>query len=487
MAAEREYLPELVIGLVAPLGVDLDSVEGELRNYLSQFHYSLNLVRLSSLIGTVDGLETEMVEAPEADRIDTHMTAGNEARKKAGRGDFIAALGVLSIKQSRKSKEPLPGVAHVFRSLKHPDEVQLLRRVYGDGFYLLGIASSRQRRLTYLTDRKGLSQSDAERLISRDESEELELGQHMRAAFHLADAFIDTDVEEWERQLGRILDLVFGKPWETPTRDEYAMFLAFAASLRSGDLSRQVGAVVASSEGEVIATGTNDVPRYGGGLYWAGDDFDDRDHVRGFDSNERQRNDIVKKIMRQVCDDEADEVELLNKGREKLRDSGIFDITEYGRAVHAEMEALLCCARSGVSPRRGTLYTSTFPCHNCAKHIIAAGLSTVVFVEPYPKSKALELHSDAIYLAHEEVWDNNRTGKVCFKPFVGIGPRRFMDLFSMTLSSGAAIERKTNGELAPWDRASARVRVPLLPFSYIDREVSVTAEIDQLMRRSYEP
>ena len=39
------------------------------------------------------------------------------------------------------------------------------------------------------------------------------------------------------------------------------MFLAFTSSFRSGDLSRQVGAVVSSKEGEIIATGCNDVPK----------------------------------------------------------------------------------------------------------------------------------------------------------------------------------------------------------------------------------
>ena len=79
-----------------------------------------------------------------------------------------------------------------------------------------------------------------------------------------------------------------------------------------------------------------------------------------------------------------------------LKDSGLFDITEYGRAVHAEMEALLTCARAGISPRGGTIYSTTFPCHNCAKHIVTSGIERVVFVEPYPKSKALELHDDSI-------------------------------------------------------------------------------------------
>ena len=38
------------------------------------------------------------------------------------------------------------------------------------------------------------------------------------------------------------------------------------------------------------------------------------------------------------------------------------------------------------------------------------------------------------------------------EPFVGIGPRRFLDYFSMSLGSGYLIERKTrSGDIATWD------------------------------------
>lgn len=46
--------------------------------------------------------------------------------------------------------------------------------------------------------------------------------------------------------------------------------------------------------------------------------------------------------------------------------------------------------------REATLYSTTYPCHGCAKHIVAAGISEVVYYEPYPKSRALALHDDSI-------------------------------------------------------------------------------------------
>ncbi len=473
--------PEIVIGLVAPVGVDLTSVESILTDLLKQFGYNTNSIHLSSLLHLIGNLETSLLDKSEYERIDTHMTAGDELREKTGRGNFLAALAISAIHRERKEEEPSNYTAHIFNSLKHPDEVELLRTVYGDGFYLLGVTSSRSKRQKYLTEQKGIRLEQAKYLMSRDESESFKFGQHMRDAFHLADGFINMDVNEPNIQIGRILDLIFGKPCVTPTREEYAMYLAFAASLRSGDLSRQVGAVISCSNHDVIATGANDVPCFGGGLYWTSDGTNDaRDYVNGYDVNESRKNEIIIKIMQLIEPDEKEPEKLLEKGKQQLKDTGIVDITEYGRAVHAEMEALLCCARSGISPRNGTLYTTTFPCHNCAKHIVASGIIRVVFVEPYPKSLAADLHKDSIYLSHEceeEVTSN----KLCFEPFIGIGPRRFMDLFSMTLGSGKKAKRKINGKLLQWERSSASIRSPLLPMSYIDREAVVEGGIDLFM------
>src|SRR5205814_10484559 len=114
-------------------------------------------------------------------------------------------------------------------------------------------------------------------------------------------------------------------------------------------------------------------------------------------------------------------------------------ITEYGRAVHGEMEAILTCARLGISVHGNYLYVTTFPCHNCTRHIIASGIRRVYYVEPYPKSKAHYLHSDAMCFDEDEA---ARKGKIPFLPYVGIGPRRYLDFFSMDLSSGTRIERK---------------------------------------------
>ena len=133
------------------------------------------------------------------------------------------------------------------------------------------------------------------------------------------------------------------------------------------------------------------------------------------------------------------------------------DITEYGRAVHAEMSALMTAARNGVKVNKATMYCTTYPCHNCAKHIVAAGLDKVFYIEPYPKSKAIELHKDSI--TDTEFSDNH---KVKFEAFSGIGPKRYQDLFSMKLGDGQPIIRKIGSESIPFNRNSVKsLRVPV--------------------------
>jgi hypothetical protein len=122
------------------------------------------------------------------------------------------------------------------------------------------------------------------------------------------------------------------------------------------------------------------------------------------------------------------------------------------------------------------MYVTTFPCHNCAKHIVAAGIERVIFVEPYPKSLATTLHDDSIAIDDEEAKD-----KVRFLPFVGVAARRYFDLFSMRLSSGLPLKRKKDRRPIPWDRRTALPRVRMSPWGYIAREDKAIGEYNAAM------
>jgi deoxycytidylate deaminase len=471
-----EKEPELVFAVVAPVGVDLESFQGTFTDVLKQFNYNTNPIRLSSLAERLQLHSTPAAEADESEfrRIDRLMNAGNDLRKAAKRGDILALHAVAEIAKQRTpagtEPRPLSRTAHLLRSLKHPKEVERLRRIYGAGFFLIGLHSPLLRRLEYLQVQRGMSEQDARDLIRRDQSEVEEFGQQTRKTFHLADVFI---AENNSAQLGRFLDLIFRAPFCTPTPDEHAMFLAYAASLRSAEMGRQVGAVVVSSSGEIISTGANDTPRYLGGLYWPGPD-DRRDHYYGVDFNDREIRALVENVASAV------DPLIPSKNKRALRKviatTRIDDLIEYGRVVHAEMEALLSCARSGVSTKGGTMFVTTFPCHNCAKHIVAAGITKVIYVEPYPKSKAAELHPDSISLD-----DPPPADKVSFLPFVGVAARRYFDLFSMKLSSGLELARKRDGKALAWKRHRATPRVGMATWSYLQRERITVAELLESM------
>ncbi|MCF7809853.1 dCMP deaminase family protein [bacterium] len=465
---------ELVIGLVGAVGSEINVIRDCLKNELETYGYDVNIIKVSNdIIDMIRG-ESMRKGLKEFTRITRYMDAGDELRKKSKLHDILALGIALKIQEIRDKnriiKDKNQRVAYLIESLKHPNEVVTLRHIYSSGFWLVGVFADSISRERYLKS-KGVKDSDLKLLFDRDENENVPYGQKTRDTFHLSDFFIQvsSNRNRIQNEVSRFIDLLFGFPYHTPTFDEFAMYMAFISALRSADLSRQVGAVITIND-EIISTGANDVPKYGGGLYWPHldssgsiikDDEGGRDYTKGVDSNKKISLGIADNIIKNTGFKGDDK----DKLKEVLSNSELMDITEYGRAVHAEMEAIVSCTRKSISCKGGTLYSTTFPCHNCAKHIIAAGIKRVVFVEPYPKSKALELHSDAITL------EATNGSKIVFESFTGIGPRRFLDLFSMTLGSGYPVKRKIGiNTIVPVAKVKTQLRMQLDKKSYLDRE-----------------
>ena len=480
--ASTTYKTEVVFGIVCPLGTQYEKTLATLQSSLTRFGYSTNLIHISKafpqLLRDMGGSPTA---APGDTSIAAKIAVGDAIRAKSG-PDVLAAYAIASI--ARKRTSPLPSrrpepeekTAHVVLQLKRPEEVELLRRTYGHGFFLIGISSTHAERMRFFRD-QGISEDKALGWIEADGDEKQESGQLTSKTFHLADVFISSD--ECEQQLPRFLDLVFSSPFTTPTRDERGMFMAFASSMSSGDLSRQVGAALLSEGGDVVAVGYNEVPRAGGGRYEGGPSSA-RDLELGEDANHRERARIVYRIIERFGLDRA-------SAEAGLRECGVLGITEYGRAVHAEMDAILSCSRAGRSAVGANLYVTTFPCHNCARHILAAGIARVVFIEPYPQSKAAELHADAIRLDGARHSAPSDGGAIPFVPFIGIGPRRYVDLFSLKLGSGIQLERETDGKKRYWRPDLAGPRLPMLPSSYLEREQATANAFWLKLKRRKEP
>jgi deoxycytidylate deaminase len=135
-----------------------------------------------------------------------------------------------------------------------------------------------------------------------------------------------------------------------------------------------------------------------------------------------------------------------------LSDTRVKDLIEFSRAVHAELHAILGAGRvAGDRVVNGRLFVTTYPCHSCARHIVAAGVSEVYYIEPYRKSLATRLHPDALSESVEDV------GKVRILQFDGVAPRRFIDLFEAGVRKQGGVLR-LNGKLEaiPSTRVSLR-------------------------------
>ncbi|MCG3138655.1 MAG: tRNA-specific adenosine deaminase [Phycisphaerae bacterium] len=476
--------PELVLGLIGAVGTDLDQVRKILEERLQVFGYSVDYIHITKdVIPRI--VDVKWKKRDEYDRLVALMNAGDKARKKF-KNNAILAIGAAAVIHSKRKKGgPNQAHAYIISSLKHPDEVDKLRAVYPQGFYLIGVHSDEDiRRKRLLEDKRITASESIDHLFCRDQDGQLEYGQRVTDTFHLADFFVrfDGDVESVKYSLWRVLDLLFGNPHLTPTFDEFAMYMAFSASLHSADLSRQVGAVICKNE-SILATGANDVPRAGGGQYWSDNKTweqtpdihnDGRDFVIGCDPNKIEQQRMINEIVAEGVNQKLNR-EKLRKVLEKCR---IRDLTEFGRVMHAEMDTLLSCARSGISIQNSELYVTTFPCHNCAKHIVAAGVKRVVFIEPYPKSKALQLHKDSIQLGfHVGSTQQKNNTLVQFEPFVGVGPRQFFDLFSMRLGSGYPLIRKEqNGKIKAWKQEDGKLRLRMLPITYLDLELEASSQ-----------
>ncbi len=248
------------------------------------------------------------------------------------------------------------------------------------------------------------------------------------------------------------------------------MHLAYTASLRSADLSRQVGAAILGKSHEVVSLGCNEVPAPGGGQYWVDNQNDNRDLKKGYDSNTRMKKEILNEFLEITNKDfiklnEGDRNNLIEELMSKLNSTRLMNLTEFGRAVHAEMEAIISAGRIGVPVLECDLYTTTFPCRNCAKHIVNAGIKRVIYIEPYPKSMAKDLHDDSIVFSDEVDGINKKTK---FEPFVGVGPRMYWTLFSMLAPDGRRLKRKNKSGIV--NTAPLGLRIKSSPLTYIDLE-----------------
>lgn len=154
--------------------------------------------------------------------------------------------------------------------------------------------------------------------------------------------------------------------------------------------------------------------------------------------NDHEKQLIAEFIVSDLVKAELIDVKSKKAAVEKLvSNSKLKSLIEFSRAIHAEMHAIILGSQSsGKRVKRGKLFCTTYPCHSCARHIVAAGITEVYYIEPYRKSLATKLHDDAITESETD------TRKVRILPYDGVAPTRYLTLFRMRPDS-----RKLNGKM----------------------------------------
>ena len=156
-----------------------------------------------------------------------------------------------------------------------------------------------------------------------------------------------------------------GKRIDYFTWDQYFMANAVLVSARSKDPSNRVGACIVNDDNRVLTVGYNGLPRG-------------------------------------MNDDEFDWKSTGEKTGDHMKVKNNF-------VVHAERNAILNCRGSLDDLKGSTLYVTWFPCIECTKEIIQAGIKKVVYLRMYSKDDQVEISRYMFEKAGVELVKYNQT------------------------------------------------------------------------------
>ena len=149
--------------------------------------------------------------------------------------------------------------------------------------------------------------------------------------------------------------------------DEYFMGVADLSAKRSKDPNTQVGACIVSEDNKILSMGYNGFPK--------------------------------------GCSDDE-----FPWSRENPEDGQDPYSTKYLYVTHSELNAIL--NYRGGSLEGSKLYVSLFPCNECAKAIIQAGIRTVIYKEDkYPDSPSVRASKRMLNAAGVRYYQYEKTGR----------------------------------------------------------------------------
>ncbi len=286
-----------------------------------------------SFLSLSDEIRRELKREQRPDTRENLIETGNRLRRDFG----------LAVLAERTAARVLEDRNYVIDSIRHPQEIEALRRL--PHFHLLHLDAPIEQRYERARARQDTRTPASFERFAELESKELggssPDAQNLEACARLADAKLlnagtredflaqaDAQISAWLRGQGR------------PGWDEYFMRIARIVALRSNCIKRKVAAIIVKDK-RIISTGYNGTPRgvvncnEGGcprcnGLAVSGQNLD-------------------------AC-----------------------------LCSHGEENAIVQAAYHGIAIKDATLYSTFSPCLQCTKMIINAGIREVVYNAHYP-------------------------------------------------------------------------------------------------------
>ena len=240
LIADSAEHPELFFGIAGPIGVDIAVISDSLQSALRAVRYSSEVVHLTKEMAevTLEAPPLRTADSSFYSEVNYKIDYANRLCEEFKDAGALARIALRAISKRRLSlsgdrrKPPKKPTAYLVRQLKRPDEVSLLRKVYGKQFVLISAYGSVQERTKLLEDRlrRTLPPSTpreeicgkACELIEKDANEETnDYGQRLRETFHLADVFIDgLSKQKMDDKITRFVQAFFGRTDISPSKEE---------------------------------------------------------------------------------------------------------------------------------------------------------------------------------------------------------------------------------------------------------------------------
>lgn len=372
----------LVVGLVGSFGSGCSTLAEALQNKGFQVFSLTNLLRQQ---WTPSDSEGDPLQLPTRQEL---QDLGDELRRVNGWG-YLAECAAKSA-ENAQSPDKI-----VFDSIKNLGEVNYFRRRYRN-FFLVAVQCSTQVRWSRVKaryDQQNLGEDALKRDDLRDQlGLDLPYGQQVQTCVDDADIVISNQekchsrpeaVRSLNTRFEPYLNLMTAESRHYPSLDEVMMAIAYIRATYSRCIKRQVGAVIVDDQDNIVASSFNENPPP---LQPCADR-----HICEKESRMVGQIEALEKCPRcgqpitgsnpsyvcPACRCSFKEVLFPDRGM------------QWCPSIHAEDSAIRQAPRSSLAGC--TLFTTTFPCFNCAKAIVYSGIRRVVYVEPYPEVQAAEL------------------------------------------------------------------------------------------------